>query len=267
VESRSTDELGDLAAPGHQGTEQRAVRLHLKLRVADEAPIDSVLTTGDTCERAAFQELLVPGEIYLGDRNYGEDYALLERLGEKGCDFLIRARNNAVIRWESEEPLTAADREAGIIKAGLARLGARQPKGPWRVIILARAGEEPVCLIASACWAALRPAEVAGFYRQRWKIEHFFRWLKCLVPCRHWFAESPQGVSFQIYLSLIAALLLAQTLQRRPNLRMLEALQFFQMGWATEEETAALILKAEQEAQRKQELAARKKAQAAQKSR
>jgi hypothetical protein len=251
----------------HQSIEQRALRLHLKLRVADEAPTSGVITTGDTCERAAFgRMMLVPGEIYLGDRNYGEDYTLLERMGAQGCDFLIRLRKNAVLKWESEESLEAADREAGIIKAGMARLGGRNSKGPWRVIILQRAGEEPVHLVASACWAEMTPAEVTGFYRQRWKIEHFFRWLKCLVPCRHWFAESPEGVSFQIYLSLIAALLLAQTLNHRPNLRMLEALQFFQMGWASEEETAALILKAEREAQRKQELAAQKKAKAAKKS-
>lgn len=35
--------------------------------------------------------------------------------------------------------------------------------------------------------------EVAECYRQRWKIELFFRWLKCLVPCRHWLAESERG--------------------------------------------------------------------------
>jgi hypothetical protein len=40
-------------------------------------------------------------------------------------------------------------------------------------------------------------------------VEIFFRWLKCLVPCRHWFAESPEGVKIQIYLILIKALLLA----------------------------------------------------------
>jgi hypothetical protein len=246
----------------HQHCEQRAVRLHLKLRVCDEASAEAQITTGDTCERAALRTMLVPGEIYLGDRNYGgADFPLLEEMRAQGCDFLFRLRKNVILHWESQEVLDEAARAAGITQAGVARLGKAGQNGPWRVIVLERPGEEPVYLVASACWAQLSAAEVAAFYRQRWKIEHFFRWLKCLVPCRHWLAQSERGVNFQIYLALIAALLLAQSLGTRPNKRMLEALRFFQMGWASAEETAALILQAEREARRKRELAAQKAAQ------
>lgn len=244
----------------HQHVEQRAVRLHLKLRVWDEAPVEAIITTGDTCEREALRASLRPGEIYLGDRNYGEDYGLLAHLVERGCDFLVRLRNNARLHWESEEVLDESARQAGITRAGLARLGARQAQGPWRVIVLERPGQEAVQLVASACWEKMSPAEIAEFYRHRWKIEGFFRWLKCLLPCRHWLAESPAGVSFQIYVSLIAALLLAQTLGARPNRRMMELLQFFEMGWASEEELVAGLLAADREARRKRELAAQKRA-------
>jgi hypothetical protein len=58
----------------------------------------------------------------------------------------------------------------------------------------------------------------------------FFRWLKCLVPCRHWFAESREGVLIQIYLCLIKALPLAERTGSKPNKRMMELLQWHQMG-------------------------------------
>jgi hypothetical protein len=245
----------------HQHVEQRALRLHLKLRVWDEAPAEAKITTGDTCERAALRALLVPGEIYLGDRNYGgADFPLLAEMRAQGCDFLFRLRKNVILHWELTEELEPAAQAAGITQAGLARLGERGQSGPWRVIVLERPGEEPIYLVASACWAKLSAAEVAAFYRQRWKIEHFFRWLKCLLPCRHWLAQSERGVNFQIYLALIAALLLAQSLGTRPNKRMLEALRFFEMGWASAEQTAALILQAERETRRQRELAAQKAA-------
>ena len=243
-----------------QHTEQRAVRLHRKLRIFDEAPVEATVTSGDTCERAALRENLQKGEIYLGDRYYGEDYHLLEEMVDKGCDFLFRLRHSAVVRWESQETLDEADRAAGIIQAGVARLGGKHPKGPWRVILLERPGQEPVWLVASGCFEGLRPAEIAEFYRQRWKIEGFFRWLKCLVPCRHWLAQSQPGVQFQVYLSLIAALLLAQVLGERPNRRMMELLHFYHLGWASEEDLVKGLLKAEREARRKRELAAQKKA-------
>ena len=76
------------------------------------------------------------------------------------------------------------------------------------------------------------PAElVAALYRQRWRIELFFRWIKCILGCRHWLAESPRGVAIEIYLALIAALLLQLYSGRRPNRRMLELIQLYLLGW------------------------------------
>jgi len=49
-------------------------------------------------------------------------------------------------------------------------------------------------------------AELVGLiYSYRWRIELFFKWLKCILGCRHWLAESAQGVALQIYCALIAA--------------------------------------------------------------
>lgn len=222
----------------HQSIEQRAVRLHIKLRLSDGAPVEAAVTNGKGCERAALRARLVPGEIYLGDRYYGEDYGLFAEMEQKGCGFLLRLRREALLHWESEEPLDEPARAAGIVRAGVARLGTKK-RGPWRVIWIERAGEEPVILVASASLAALSALELAELYRQRWQVELFFRWLKCLLPCQHWLAQSERGVTFQIYLSLICALLLAQVSGCRPTRRMLELLAFHQMGWASEEELAA----------------------------
>jgi hypothetical protein len=45
-------------------------------------------------------------------------------------------------------------------------------------------------------------------------------------------------VGLQIYLALIAALLLAAELGRRPGKRLMELLRFDQMGWAQDAEVA-----------------------------
>ena len=43
-------------------------------------------------------------------------------------------------------------------------------------------------------------AELVGLiYRQRWRIELFFKWIEMIPNCRHWLAESPAGVEVQIY--------------------------------------------------------------------
>ena len=243
-----------------QHVAQRAIRLHLKLRVEDQVPTEAKITMGKTCERAAWRQMARPGEISIGDRYYGGDLGLLAQMEALGCDFLVRLRHDTVLHWQSTERLDAQDQAAGIVQAGRARLGGEKAQGPWRVIILARAGQEKLLLAGSACWEKLPSREIAEVYRHRWKIELFFRWLKCLVPCRHWLAESERGVTFQIYVTLVAALLLAETFGERPNRRMMELLQFFEMGYATEEELCAGLLRAEREARRKRELAAQKAA-------
>ena len=78
-------------------------------------------------------------------------------------------------------------------------------------------------------------------YRYRWQIELFFKWIKTMVPCRHWLAESPEGVSLQIYCVLIADLLLMLAAGRRPTKRQMEALWFYWLGFATESELLARL--------------------------
>lgn len=247
-----------------QGVQQQAVRLHLKLRVLDEAPVAALVTTGHTCERKALLAMTQPGEIYVGDRYYGEDYGQLAELEQRGCGFLFRLRNNATVTWECEEALTPAERAAGIVQAGRARLGRDGAAHGWRVLVLERPGQEKILLVASACWQELPAGEISEFYRQRWRVEQFFRWLKCLVPCRHWFAHSQRGVTFQIYLILIASLLLAKTLGERPNRAMMELLQWHQRGWLSDADLphhlARVIHERDRQRQRAKAKAAAKKA-------
>jgi hypothetical protein len=93
-------------------------------------------------------------------------------------------------------------------------------------------------------------ALVSLIYRRRWSIELFFRWVKCILGCRHFFAESPEGVALQLYLALIAALLTQALTGQRPNKRVMEFLRLYLLGWASAEEVAALISHQRRQAQK-----------------
>jgi len=80
-------------------------------------------------------------------------------------------------------------------------------------------------------------AELVGLaYRYRWQIELFFKWIKCILKCRHLLAESPQGVQIQLYCALIAAMMLFALTGRKPTKRDMEMIQFYFSGLATFEE-------------------------------
>jgi hypothetical protein len=203
--------------------------------------------------------MLKPGEFYLGDRNFGADHAVFPELVEMGCGFVLRIRDGTI--WEVVEhhaisPEAAAE---GVKLDAMVRLGHSGRGGVQRVVVLERPGmTEPVVLVTSEPPASLTALEVLALYRHRWEVEIFFRWLKCLVPCRHWFAESPEGVKIQIYLCLIKALLLAGLLGCKPNKRMMELLRWHQLGWASDEELARLLTA--EEAARQRRAAKKKKA-------
>jgi hypothetical protein len=243
----------------HQHCEQKAVRLHVKLRLADLQPDGTLITEGKICERAAMRRMLRPGEFYLGDRNYGADLGLFGELEEMGCGYALRLCNG--VTWEvvQHHPIPPEAVAEGVKLDAMVRLGQRGDGIPRRVIVLERPGmKEAVVLVTSEPLDTLSALEVLGLYRHRWEVEIFFRWLKCLVPCRHWFAESPEGVRIQIYLILIKALLLAGLTGRKPNKRMMEMLRWHQMGWADDEELARFL--ADEEAARQRRAAAKKKA-------
>ena len=225
-----------------------AIRLHLKFRLLDERPSGALISTAKLCERKALEKMSEPGEFYVGDRNYGRDYQFLNRLGLAGCSYVIRLCEQAVITVIEELPLSADDRKAGVVSDQIVRLGARKRwhLEPVRVVRIEKPElDEPILLVANQCNPDDLNAElVAEIYHQRWGIELFFRWLKCVFgrPERwHWFAESSEGVGIQMYCALIASLLLARQYGRLPNKRAMEALRFHQFGMLSDDELAEAL--------------------------
>lgn len=235
----------DWATWRSQYKDQRAVRLHVKYRLADRVPVAGLPSPGTLCERKALRQQIKAGEFYIGDRNYGLDYDFLEELDDKGCGFLMRLRQRQVIvQTQHSRALSPADVSAGVCRDEDILLGrtARYERGPFRLIVVDRADmEEPVWLVTNQTAEQLSAAQLAGLYRQRWEVEGFFRWLKCLLPCRHWLAESENGVAIQIYAALICAVLLSHRLGRKASKRMMEMLAFHQMQVATDADLARAL--------------------------
>jgi hypothetical protein len=64
-------------------------------------------------------------------------------------------------------------------------------------------------------------------------VELFFRWLQGILGCRPLLSPSDNGVHLQIYLALIASLLLSLWVGRAPTKRTYERLCVSLSGWAT----------------------------------
>ena len=223
---------------GGRGGESRAVKLHLSFHIVDDKPVRGTVCPGQDCERAVWRERWEPGDAYIGDRYFGEDYGLLDQLTQADCVYVLRLRQQAVITVEEELPVSEADRAAGVVRQAWARLGVRTRSGRVRVVWVEAEGHKLI-LVTNLSPEELPAELVSLLYRKRWQVELFFRWIKCILGCRHWLAESPEGVTLQVYLALIAALLLQLYTGKRPSKRMMELIQFYLLGVASLEELTA----------------------------
>lgn len=231
---------------GHASKEGRpnnALRLHLSFHLWDDKPGRMAVTAGKVCERKAWKTQLERGATYVGDRYFSEDYKIFALLEEQSCQFVLRLRDEAIMQVERENPLTPQDGLVGILSDAWVVLGShrRYRTAPVRVITVRKPSGTTMRLVTNIPPEQMSASEILALYRRRWQIECFFRWIKCLLGCRHWLAESRNGVIIQLYLAMIAGLLLQVVLGKRPSQRVWERLQFYLMGWATLDELMVTV--------------------------
>lgn len=227
-----------LYGAGAVGAPNRAVRLHLSLNILKDTPQVATLRPGKVCERKVWRLQWQRNQAYVGDRYFGEDYKAFGQLQDLDCVYVIRLLEQAVVTVEEELPVSAEDQAAGVQRQAWVRLGGQKRYRSVRLrLVWVRTREGNLVILATNLSPERLPAHLVWLlYKQRWKVELFFRWIKCILGCRHWLAESPEGTAIQIYLALIAALLLQLHFGRRPNKRMMELIQLHQLGIATNQE-------------------------------
>ena len=192
--------------------------------------IRTSVTDANSCERAELAKHLEKDYLYTADRYYRGDYSFFSVFEQKESYFVIRIRNNALIQELETFSLTEADKKAGVFYDKKVRLGKETTQKPYRLIKV-QAYDTPLLILTNR-WDI--PAELIRIiYRYRWGIETLFKWIKCNLQCRHLLAESFQGVTIQIYLAIIASMLLFLALGRKPTKIELELIHFYSIGWAS----------------------------------
>ena len=230
--------------------EHRAAKMHVAFEVMRGIPVKVTLTEGNGNEKHQLRGMLEPGRLYAIDRGYA-DYQLFQDILDGGSSFIGRIRANAVWTVVEERPVSAKAEAAGVRRDLVVRLGCDKStavlKQPLRIVEV-ETGKintrgEPEILLLATDRMDLDAELVALGYRYRWSVELFFRWLKCILDCRHLISNSQNGVAIQVYLAIIASLLISLWTGRKPTKRTFEMLCFYFSGMASEEELLAHIAK------------------------
>jgi hypothetical protein len=232
-----------------QDAQHRAAKMHVAFAVLDQVPVGVTVTAGNASERAELRHLVQAGGFYVFDRGYA-DYSLFQDLHDLPCSFIGRVQHNAAYEMQEERPVTAAAQALGVRRDGvIRRLGTshhvRLLPQPFRVVRVAmgtpQAEGSPEHVILVTNRLDLDAELIAVAYRFRWAVELFFRWLKCVLGCRHLLSQGPNGVRLQVYAAFLASLLISLWVGRQPTKRTYEMLCFYFSGWASDVEVLAHI--------------------------
>ena len=238
----------------------RGWKMHTHFEVLRGIPVKGYVTDasgkGPASEKAVLRDTLEPDRCYIVDRGY-EEFSLFNAIVQAKSSYVCRVRNDHTLYSEQVRELSPEASAAGVLKDAVGRMGSpksqriEHPDHTQRQIVVKmtdhpkRGGRrrkkatQDIVLVTNLLDV---PAEViALLYRFRWLVELFFRWLKCVLSCRHLISQSANGIQIQMYCALIACLLiqLAGGEDVRPNQWTYKLLCLYVDGWATEEEVIA----------------------------
>jgi hypothetical protein len=227
-----------------QDAEHRGVKLHLQFSVAKWVPVDCAITPAACSEPAAMQAMLQPGLLYVNDRGYAS-FGLMRSILDSGSSFITRVKDDIALHLQEEREISPEAAQAGVIRdVILQRLGTPHHKDvvgrPMRLVIVRsqdRSGKPTEVWLVTDRFD-LDADLVAIAYRYRWTIELFFRWMKCVMGAKHLLSHKRNGIELQIYAALIVSLLIAIRTGSKPTKRTFETIQFYLLGWVSDEEFA-----------------------------
>ena len=224
---------------------KRGVKMHLQFDILRQAPTQVSVTKAMGSEKKELRKFLQPNKLYVTDRGY-VDYSLFQKIHEAQSFFVARIKDNSSFQVNQDCPLTPEAQAAGVLRDQKIILGSAYTEGaltaPVRRLEI-QDPDRPESSILLLTNTELDGEIIGLLYRYRWQVELFFRWFKCILKCTHWFNLTPSAVTLQIYVAIIASLLIRLWTGRQPTRRTFEMICLYFQGWASAEELAAHIEK------------------------
>lgn len=229
------------------------VRVDVHFDVLRGVPTGAAVSDGRIAEQNHLAASLESGKFYLLDRGF-QSYDLLASIVEADSDFLVRQRKGVPFDILTVHPLSVKDRASGVrLNAQVQIPGQRAQwlrKVPLRLIELApnQPGDDPVQLLTNR--QDIPPHLISLLYRHRWQVELFFRWLKCMTNFRHFFSESEDGVTTQVYIAIIGTLLIALQMGAKPSRYDYTMMTMVVSGWIDLHEAKRIMARRREKSRR-----------------
>lgn len=186
-----------------------AIKLHTLLDLRGNIPTFIHISDGKMGDVKVLDLLPIEaGAFYVMDRAY-VDFARLYHMHQLGAFFVTRAKKRMVFRRVYS---AKTDRSTGIICDQTIRLTGVNSTKDYPVFlrrIRFRDPETGKTLIFLTNNTRLSASLIALLYKNRWKIELFFKWIKQHLKVKHFLGTTENAVKTQIWCAISCYLLIA----------------------------------------------------------
>lgn len=186
-----------------------AIKVHIQLDIKTSIPEFIHITNASIHEVNILDKIVfVKDNIYLLDRGY-LDFKRLYKIHLSDAFFVIRSKDNCNFnRIYSNE----CDRTKGIMCDQIIRLSSHYPLKYYPIKLRRIKYIDPETsktLIFLTNNLEVKATEIALLYKNRWKVELFFKWIKQHLKIKSFWGQSENAVKIQVWIAIATYVLVA----------------------------------------------------------
>lgn len=196
------------------GKKKGGIKVHTVIHANEGVPSDIRFTSAATNDSFMLQPAsLNKGDIMAMDRAY-IDYEKLEQMTQRGVIYVTKMKKNLKYNLLSDTMYQNPD---GLMEVRIQKVSfTKQQKNGEIIIHKARIityvdqkkGKLPKLISLLTNDMEFDPSQIIAMYRKRWEIELLFKQMKQNFPLKYFYGESANAIKIQIWITLIANLLL-----------------------------------------------------------
>ncbi len=185
-----------------------AIKIHTLMDLQGSIPTFIHISDGKTHDVKILDMIpILAGSIYIMDRGY-LDFERLYNLHSQGGRFVIRARKNLQFYRKSSTPV---DSSTGLQCDQIIRLTGPQSKTRYpdalrRVRLIDQENHQDIVLLTNI--TDCNASQIAAYYKSRWQIELFFKWIKQNLRIKAFYGQSVNAVKTQIWTAICTYLII-----------------------------------------------------------
>jgi len=204
------------------GRKKGGAKAHVMLKANEDIPVFVRITEAKEHDQVFMRYLpLKRGSFIVFDKAYTNSQ-ILYQWDQDEVWWVSRKRNRASIKSITTLPITDEDRKKGVAQDQMVVMGRSSNRKtkvmPVRLVTFYDVDKERYFEFITNNFR-ITSFQVAQIYKQRWQIEIMFKRLKSNNPLKYFLGDNPNAIKIQIWVSLIADLLIQVVRKKLENHR------------------------------------------------